>query len=283
MYNYSQGTWFAWLVFCDIIALMFVWMQFYSTVVQVFIGGLQQYLRALWNLIDSAIFILVNASLVARLVYEGYLTRPYDLMVPHFTGMQDIARVRALTVTCEAIAAALAIANLNKFFQLNVHISRVWKTLAQASHRLWATFFVFTVTQVCFAITLYIIYGSGVKEFNGLWESMYSTLFMLGGDVELDKFIEIDRISAYTFLAAFTVIDIMIVSNLTVAVINDAFHYVANAEEEEREWLIAEGRLERGGDRFWKFFFLPQVGECQKPRPAFVDRIIDRVRGAIAK
>ena len=230
VYNYATGVTFATMLLCDIYAVLYALATATYSFSSIWRYGFPRFATSIWSVIDAGTCGLLVTQFVIVAFFEFWWTRPYDMHLPHFDNMRDIAGVRFICIVLQSVSLLLSTVSLVQYLQLNDSARRILRTLGGAAPSIAVAFALFGAAQVTFGAVLYFLWGAVSEDFGGMWKSVATTFFMLGGRLDLDTLIKADRTAAYVFLSVFTVTNILLFPALFAAIINNSYSIVATAE-----------------------------------------------------
>lgn len=221
--------------------------------------GCRNYLKSFWNFLDWLNIIILVLNLLIRLMqflgdYPTYYAPVVDYAT--YTPMMTYTIIVYVSQILSATNALLLWIKLFKFLSFSPHLAMLIKTLVYAGSDLLYFSIILIIFVVAFAHCGYLAFGTDVRDFRSISISMISLVSALVGSLEYDPIVESSRIFGVIYFIVFQFSMILILVNVFLAIMNDAYavvhQEVKNAPIEDTDALGIRGMKNFVGSIFHK-------------------------------
>merc|ERR1719199_2277029 len=112
---------------------------------------------------------------------------------------------------------------LFKSFKAQPRLALVTATMSKASQDMFHFFIVFLSVYVCMMVNSVLFFGQDVQEFGSVARAIHSCFRAMFGDWDWDAMKEIGFVKAQTWFLGFQFIMVLILLNMLLAIVMDAY------------------------------------------------------------
>jgi len=197
-------------------------------------GSVRGYFTDFWNVIDWTLIILSFVALGMRLNFvfmpEVRNFSPFSNKFEEISAAVDLYNQ---SFSLDAIAASFGIFKILRFFDLQTNLLILRQSVSRGIDDLSVFTAILLTMIVGFALAGMNIFGQEADEYIDPLEA-FSTLFlMVLGEFDFDKLRLINEIFAYIFFLVYQIFVFLIMVNIFLAILNDA--YIAIKEKFDSE------------------------------------------------
>lgn len=220
--------------------------------------GIVQYARSALSHVATLLFLLAfTAAIALRLVLidhvYGTLSGGHSAMASASATLSTqqrppqldtLAHLTAIERIVDAIVAALVWIKLLQYAQVSKRMCLLLRMLQRAAVDLiW--FAVYTLVCLCgFAQIAYLLFGLRVQQFRTLGASIVTLLQAVAGDLDYTAMRDAHRVLGPLFYVAFYALLLLVLLNVFLAILNDAYvQTVAEEEEADARNAAAENEI----------------------------------------
>eukprot|EP00298_Acanthocystis_sp_HF-20_P012861 c20095_g1_i3.p1 GENE.c20095_g1_i3~~c20095_g1_i3.p1 ORF type:complete len:793 (+),score=247.45 c20095_g1_i3:35-2413(+) len=210
-------------------------------------GSYKPYLLDVWNFIEA--FIIISTCWVVGLfafLFTHNVAYKWTYFRNTYPEMQNYIYIQQRLYDLFAVNIFLLVFKLFKFFPLVPQLGILSRMLSSAAGGLAYFLLMLVVLFIGFVVMANMIFGVQLQEFTRLEKGfVYLYLYLLGNsDYESLKIA--DRTWGPIFFSIYMVLFVLVMLNVFVAILNDAYDLV-NAEEEKKK-IVNKTRKQRS----WK-------------------------------
>lgn len=206
-------------------------------------GGVFAFLRgSVWNAI-TCLYLLVFTAVIAFRLYlidqaygtlSGHVASAIDSAsldaIPNF---QSLARLCYAESVLSSVNAAFVWLKLLQYTQVSKRMCLLLRMLHRAAMDLF-WFFVYFIVCICaFAQIGFLLFGLSVRQFRSLGVSTLTLLQSVAGDLDYDAMADAHHVLGPLFYIAFYLLLLLILLNVFLAILNDAYLQTISEQEEE--------------------------------------------------
>eukprot|EP01060_Flectonema_neradi_P041105 TRINITY_DN9632_c1_g1_i1.p1 TRINITY_DN9632_c1_g1~~TRINITY_DN9632_c1_g1_i1.p1 ORF type:complete len:1043 (+),score=225.70 TRINITY_DN9632_c1_g1_i1:103-3231(+) len=238
IYHIFYMIYFTWVVGYIGVWCRFVWTQTISYRQQMLqanedsiflkLNALKKTLNDFWVWYDLCNLGLFAVAWGMRfyIIYKGTTNNCLLQNLHYPDGYDEIAYLTQFSVNINAINAMLVYLRIFYFLKLNPRLNLLTRTIGFARDEIVAILVIFTFVFVAFALMCYVVYGHVDENYRSLGDSARSLMLMLLGDFDYVALRESHRIFTPIFFALFQILAVILLFNMIIAVLGDAFNTV---------------------------------------------------------
>lgn len=205
-------------------------------------GGVGNFLRSsAWNVV-TLLFLLVFAAVIGFRLYmidqeygtlSGRVTNAIDSAtlstIPKF---QSLARLCYAEGVLSSVNAAFVWLKLLQYTQMSQRMCLLLRMLRRAAMDLFWFSLYFFVCLCGFAQIGYLLFGLSVRQFRSLGVAILSLLQAVAGDLDYSALSDAHHLLGPLFYIAFYLLLLLILLNVFLAILNDAYLQTITEQEE---------------------------------------------------
>eukprot|EP00736_Rhodelphis_marinus_P001856 Rmarinus@m.13808 len=188
------------------------------------------YFSSLWNwvqLIQLAVLALVLADWGLSILND----EKFDFATDHYEDAYDDGYSYYYTGMMISWLALLSFINVFKYLQLSAGLMSLWLTIGAALQDIAVFTVILGIITVGFGIQANLAFGFDLEEYRSIAESISSLMLILLGDFDYNAMREVRPLFAPIFFTLWTVGVFMILLNMFIAIVSDAY---AEVQEERK-------------------------------------------------
>ena len=247
IYHVMYMIYFAWVIGYIGVWFRFIWTQTQSYRQQMlqanedspllWFRALKKAVNDFWVWYDFCNLALFACAWGMRfyIVFKG-TTANCLLQNKHYPpGYDEIAYLSQFSDNINAINAMLVYLRIFYFLKLNPRLNLLTRTIGFARDEIVAILVIFAFVFVAFALMCYVVYGHVDENYRSLGDSARSLMLMLLGDFDYVALRESHRIFTPIFFALFQILAVILLFNMIIAVLGDAFNTIQENKYEGGE------------------------------------------------
>ena len=256
VYSATDAQFEAFYQICRLLLMIIILFFFFIEIGKIYQQGITRYCKGFWNWMEFIQNTTTIASIVMFFFKEKYASsfimsvreNPFETLSTDYLVFWSEAEIYLLSVVIFVITVKIL-----RFIRFNHHISKIVKTIKDSAKGLASFFVVFFCVLMAFTQLGYLIFGSVLPPYSSFFNAMRAILQMLlGGNMYFFELQSANRILGPTFVFFYMVSMTMIMLNMFLAIINEA--YMDQEYDEDEEVKVNES-LEAGLGTFTKVYF----------------------------
>jgi hypothetical protein len=206
---------------------------------------------SLWHVVELLLFFVVGLNVLIRMNYQS-MARTFDVRMSatsRYTDLRGLAWWFSMTINMDSLVALLTLFKLFKYFELNPHMSMVWRVFGKAFSAYTTYLFIFFVVLGGFAVLAQSLFGNYSKQYLTMSASYNRLLALMVGHFDFGDLLEANTYIAPFFFFVYGFFGFFIMANFFLAIMNDAYTSVADDVRENgfhwiktREEILAEAQ-----------------------------------------
>jgi hypothetical protein len=202
---------------------------------------------SMWNYLEFLNNILFIIGICLRVVFLvrvqlALSSGKLDITTNKYFDVENLATLFQLEANIQSFNVLLSFLKTFKYLQLNVRMNLLWKTLAHASSDLVAFIFFFGLVFLAYATMAHVLFGPEIQGFATYNEAIASCFSMLTGNIDYSDLNLVNRVLGPLFFYSFIILVFLILVNVFLAIITDAYGEVH--EKSKSEYTIAQELLQ---------------------------------------
>ena len=182
-------------------------------------------------------FFVFHAVFIAKWYQYVFFSKrkEFDVMKTEFVSYYDMAHDVFITYQFAGFAFLAGIFKLMRFFSLNRRVAVMWQAIWDSAPDLVAFIFSFLLLLFGFGYLAHMMWGSHTQTFTTFYNSVTSLFRFWVDDFPFMQLYETNPDTYYYFFIPFALLITLIVQNIFVAIIINAFS-VIHAESKDEHW-----------------------------------------------
>ena len=200
---------------------------------------LGKYLSQKWNILDWIVALLSLSVILLRIYTFNHIQvvrRQIENMESEneYVNLQPLMFQLQQVQNLNAINALLLFLKVFKYLALAPQMDLLFGTLQVAGLELVLFSFLFSIVILGFAMAFYMAFGLEVHGYRSVSASLISLFQLVLGIFDYDELWSANRVLAPVLFGSFAVLVILILMNIFLAIINDAFVVVSEKQKQAR-------------------------------------------------
>ncbi|DAZ95674.1 TPA: hypothetical protein N0F65_002471 [Lagenidium giganteum] len=235
-------------VVLEILLALFVAWRWKQFLVALYRMGIRTYLRySFWNVVEAVHVVVFLAVIILRLyvVDQSYGTLSGNVAtsitsasldtIPTFQEFGNLADAERVL---GSINAAIIWIKLLKYTQMSQRMCLLLRVLYRAAWDLFWFLAYFLAAMCGFGQVAYLLFGLDVASFRTLGDAIVTLLQAVAGDLDYNGMHAANNVLGPLFYVCFYFLLLMVLLNVFLAILNDAYlQTVAEEEERDEMWL----------------------------------------------
>jgi len=195
-------------------------------------GSFYLYLSDLWNIIE--VFIIFSTCCVVGLfawLFTHKVAATWTYFRNIYPELSNYVYIQKRLFDLFAVNIFLLVFKLFKFFPLNHQLDMLWKMLKLAGASLANFLLMLGVLFVGFVVMANMIFGTQLEQFTRLELGFVNLYLYLLGTFDYEALRVTDRTWGPVFFSVYMVLFVMVMLNVFLAILNDAYVVVHDEEE----------------------------------------------------
>ncbi|ETI53499.1 hypothetical protein L917_03320 [Phytophthora nicotianae] len=227
--------------------VFYVMIQWWRMLKEMYRDGVKGFLTAsLWNVLTALHLVVFAATIAVRLytidlaygTMSGKAAKAVtSASLEEIPNLQGLATVLYVESVVESINAALVWIKLLQYTTVSKRMSLLLRMLGRAARDL-AWFFVCFLVCICaFAQIGLLLFGLDVRGFSSLGVAIVTLLQAVAGELDYVGMADSHRVAGPVFYILYYLLLLLILVNVFLAILNDAYMQTITEQEEEDEEL----------------------------------------------
>jgi len=198
-------------------------------------GSYAPYLKDIWNIIE--IFIIWSTCAVVGLfvwLFTDSTATGWKYFRDTYPELGNYVYIQQRLFDLFAVNIFLLVFKLFKYFPLNEELNMLWEMLKLAASSLANFLMMLGVLFVGFVVMANMIFGTQLQEFTTLDKGFINLYLYLLGEFDYDGLSQTDPTWGPVFFSVYMVLFVMIMLNVFLAILNDAYVLVHDRIEAEK-------------------------------------------------
>ena len=192
-----------------------------------------------WNILDWCVALLALAVILLRVYVFTRTLQTYTSINSMVTGeeyvnLQPLMFLLQQVQNLNALNALLLFLKVFKYLAIIPQMNLLFGTLAAAGLELLLFSVLFSIVLLGFAMSFYVAFGLDVYGYRSVSASLISLFQFVLGIFDYEELWASNRVLAPLLFGAFAVLVILILMNIFLAIITDAFNIVAERQKATR-------------------------------------------------
>lgn len=231
----------------EVFVVFYIVIQWWRMVKRMYREGAKPYLTTSpWNTLTALHLVVFAATIAVRLytidlAYGTISGKPSKAITSAFLetipNLQGLATVLYAESVVESVNAALVWLKLLQYTTVSKRMSLLLRMLGRAARDL-AWFFVCFLVCICaFAQIGLLLFGLDVRGFSSLGSAIVTLLQAVAGELDYTGMADSHRVAGPLFYILYYLLLLLILVNVFLAILNDAYMQTITEQEEEDEEL----------------------------------------------
>jgi hypothetical protein len=204
-------------------------------------GSVRKYFMDVWNLIDWSLISLSFGALAMRI---AFVLTPnvanFDPFNPDYVELTAAANMFNSSFAFDAIAATFGVIKIFRFFDLQRNLLILRKSVSRGIGDLVIFTLMLLIIIVGFSFSAMNIFGQENDDFVKLESSFVSLFLTVLGEFDFDKMLRVNLIFAYVFFFFYQFFVFLVMINIFLAILNDAYLAIKQKFDQEELEEVAE-------------------------------------------
>lgn len=206
------------------------------------VGSVVQFVRSsVWHSVTLLFLLVITAAIALRLyaidqeygTLSGRVSHAIDsASLSESPRFEALARLSNAERILESVTAALVWLKLLQYTQVSKRMCLLLHMLARAARDLFWFFLYFVVCICGFAQIAYLLFGLHVPQFRSLGTAIVTLLQAVAGDLDYRAMRDAHRVLGPLFYIAYYLLLLLVLLNVFLAILNDAYLQTITEQEE---------------------------------------------------
>ena len=207
-------------------------------------GTSAPYLSNIWNVMELVNITPFFVSAAVRISFSSADQRyMFNMFVSRYQELGVVAEMYITTFQLDSISVLISVLKLFKYFRMSDALNMLWLVLSRAARDIGFFFLVLGLFLVAFSMTAEQMFGESMEIFSTTFLSVSALAQMLLGVVDVyEDMVASDIIKGFAFFIGYICMMFLILLNIFLAILNDAYAKVQADKEEKKQ--AAQAALE---------------------------------------
>ena len=218
----------AFVVYYTYVQLRLIYHSFKTT------GGIGEYLSDLFNILESIVLVFFYLSTYMRLTLLSRLYPAAAIFEDEYTDYAAIGALYTLSFNLDSVCVIALFFKALKYAQLNTSTSMLWSVLTRAGKDMGYFIIMLIILMLAFAMMAMQFFGSQLMDYSNLGKAVVSLLLVLLGQFDIAGMRQASPYLGIAFFFAYIVIMVLIMMNIFLAILGEAYTVVRGQQDEEK-------------------------------------------------
>eukprot|EP00697_Spironema_sp_BW2_P011280 gnl/Spiro4/26930_TR13396_c0_g1_i1.p1 gnl/Spiro4/26930_TR13396_c0_g1~~gnl/Spiro4/26930_TR13396_c0_g1_i1.p1 ORF type:complete len:815 (-),score=193.80 gnl/Spiro4/26930_TR13396_c0_g1_i1:118-2562(-) len=190
-----------------------------------------------WHILEVVNLAAFVALIIMRFVYLARVSsvKPADLLADKYINYETLAYSYNIELNLLGLNILLTLLRIFKYFQLSPQLYALWSTISRAMPELAAFVIIFFIVFMGFTLMGYVLFGERAELYRNLTQAISTNFGILLGQRVFEQIYPINRLVAPLYFVSYVVIVFLVLINVFLAIITDAYREIEDERKEEEK------------------------------------------------
>ena len=284
VYSATSAQFEAFYQVCRLLLMIVIMFFFFVEIGKIYRQGCKKYCRGFWNWMEFIQITTAVASVVMFFLKEKYASsfvkrvraNPFETSSTDYLVFWSETEIYLLSVVIFVVTIKFL-----RLIRFNHHVSEITSTIKDSAMGLASFFVVFFCLLMAFTQLGYLIFGKVLTPYSSFFSTMRAILQMLlGGNMYFFELEIVNPIIGPLFVFGYMMTMMMVLLNMFLAIINEAYMDVKYEDEsndeydDDKDQEITDAEL----GSFAKEYFATHIGYLRNELTSFLKRLACKSR-----